>query len=871
MKKLLVFIINALICVGAVDAAVRDGTSSSRSRSARTTQSRIATTPKQQTQRTSVVSARANQSKNPRSATTKQTAIRSRSAATNTTQKSVISRAAQSESTSMSETRTGAEYEKCKKTYFSCMDQFFTLKNDDYRRCSCNDRVFDLIEQRKTLEDANEQLTAFKETLDVVGMTYAQASAMKQASEGENALTSDKSASKALLQAIMNSISGKDTNVGGKYSDLNSVSISVDTSNAFGTSDVGQAIAAYNGLALYNAVYPQCRQVVKKDCSNASLQRAVTAYLMAIEQDCNTVQTAIGTTQKQLKSAVREGSAMLDLERVENRQKHNSSDLTTCINEIESAILSEQVCGKNYHKCLDNGEYIDISTGKPITGVTQFYKLAELLTFADGVDASKQKLSTIQRNKTFVNNFVSRVKKFAEPAMDKCVEKADIAWADYLDKALLDIYYAQRAKVDEIKRGCFDFVSSCYVNSNKAITTAMQVLTTGNDTSIQPDKIALNTQMCTDYVESCNGMFDGNIIKDYIANQKNTDLTAACRAVVQQCFDKYGGVNYQNFYYPYSGLFNQGEALDWFTLYEEDTIWVNDISDEFFSNEDTNKRYKSVCAQQLTEIPSCNDPQLIETVFGGFNKFTVLNQERSDREYITNKYTIYTTDTQNLTYDTIFYRTPRATGVATEVYNKILSVLSTQCMNLQGRFVEYSNINKNTYHFPEITFISREQITASIKKDKLSGIPVSKANNNMCSFPDNIDKGSKFNADYIDPLNPDHPEITITSLYGLMANENVCPYNYSESIDIESWGICSCWENGARRSENGKTAKCVTEYYVTPSTEEEEGYWLSGKALSSRNQVCIKHSVNTTEKNTINCVYDEDIPSSNIDKLPTGL
>ena len=71
---------------------------------------------------------------------------------------------------------------------------------------------------------------------------------------------------------------------------------------------------------------------------------------MAIEQDCNTVQTAIENTQKQMKAAVREGSAMLDLARVENRKKHNSSDITTCINEVETAILSEQVCGANYHK-----------------------------------------------------------------------------------------------------------------------------------------------------------------------------------------------------------------------------------------------------------------------------------------------------------------------------------------------------------------------------------------------------------------------------------------------------------------------------------------------------------------------------------------
>ena len=148
-------------------------------------------------------------------------------------------------------------------------------------------------------------------------MTAAQANAMKTASDGENALTSDTSASKALLQAIMNSIRGTDSNVGGKYSDLNSSNISFDTANAFGMTDAGQAIAAYNGQNLYSAVYPQCRNAVKADCNDASLQRAVTAYLMAIEQDCNTVETAIVDKQKQMKSAIREGSVMLDLARVE--------------------------------------------------------------------------------------------------------------------------------------------------------------------------------------------------------------------------------------------------------------------------------------------------------------------------------------------------------------------------------------------------------------------------------------------------------------------------------------------------------------------------------------------------------------------------
>ena len=128
------------------------------------------------------------------------------------------------------------------------------MKNDDYRRCSCSNRVYDLAERRQVLQDAGEQLTVFTENLNVVGMTAAQAAAMKTASDGENALTSDTSASKALLQAIMNSIRGTDSNVGGKYSDLNSISISFDTSNAFGMTDAGQAIAQYNGQNLYSSV-----------------------------------------------------------------------------------------------------------------------------------------------------------------------------------------------------------------------------------------------------------------------------------------------------------------------------------------------------------------------------------------------------------------------------------------------------------------------------------------------------------------------------------------------------------------------------------------------------------------------------------------
>ena len=833
MRRILYFITAFALCIGIANAAVRDENATNRNtNNANQTVSRTASTravagrsatvrtatptvsrTTSQNNATRTTAARPSSSSNrPNAARTSGTTVartgnNTTRAATARAAAPVVSRAATNTS-AMSETRTGAEYEQCKSAYFTCMDQFCELKNDDYRRCSCSNRVFDLTEIRDTMQDASDQLTVFNENLDVVGMTAAQATAMKTATEGENALTSDTSASKQLLQAIMNSIRGGDTSVGGKYSDLNSITLSFDTVNAFGTADAGQIIASYNGQNLYDAVYPQCREAVRADCTDAQLQRAITAYLMAIEQDCNSVETAIENKQKEIKSAIRESSAMLDLARVENRQAHNSSDMATCLTNVENAILSEEVCGSNYHKCLDNGEFIDVSTGAPIAGVENFYELGNLLKFADGVDAADQKLSQITYNRTFVKNFENRVKKFAEPELDKCTEIADVVWSEYLDKAMLDIYYAQQSKVSEIKQGCFDFVSACYMNSEAAITDAMASLT-GDDTVIlQPDSVTLTTEMCRDYINSCNMMFydqtgGQNIVTDYINNRQETDTLTACRAVVKQCFDNFGGSGYENFYYPYSGLFKTGEALDWFTLYEYDEN----------GNPNTAKPV-SKCAQQLQEIASCNTPDMMENAFGGFDRIIAGRGTFSDETvfyfdpdgqyngeplennanitYNHKKYGLLDdVATENITPIDIATNTtghpitarvlshhePRPTGVATEIYNQIVDTLATQCTNLQGRFVELQFIKQGLYQ-----------------------------ESNLClsNFNDSIEYGGAGSDDAGTAETPN-----LVNLYGIGQGEDMCPRQYNLDVDTQSWGACLCWENGGRRSKWGKSPKCI--------------------------------------------------------------
>ena len=742
MKKILSFILISAVCIFGADAASRTKNATSRDKGSTTT-STTTQNARVTTSRNAIKTTAAPRNAKPISiltprATTQSVATRTPVSRSATTQpRTTVARA--TTTTEKPESRIGAEYERCKSAFFTCMDQFCQLKNDTFKRCSCNDRIFDLQDISDNYQQVNNQLVEFSENLDAVGMTYEQALAIKTASEGEDALMSDKSASKQLLQAIMNSLNGGDTKVGGKYKDLNSITISADMSNAFGLDDSGQIIATYNGTALYAAVYPKCRNAVKDDCNNASLQRAVNAYLMAIEQDCNTVETALATQQKSLKASTHQSSAMLDLARIENRRNHNSYDIATCIANVENAIKSEEVCGYGYHKCLDNGQFIDVSTGAPLTGVVDFYKLGELLTFRTNTDIKDQKLSAIQNNRPFVTFFENKTKKFAQDALDKCTEDADYVWQQYVDMALLDIYYAQQSKVKEIKQSCLTLVAQCYDNQGTSVANAMANLTGDSSVLLKPSAISLTTQMCDNYIESCNHMFQsqGDIIKEYIAAKDKNDATSSCRAVAQQCFDKFGGVGYANFYSLQNGLFARGEALDWFSLYD-----------------DTGKNIVSPCAQQVKETAGCED--LLETVFGGFNKYTPENSNTY--------YSLQKNDTTRLI---------RPTGVATEVYYKILDSLSERCNGVGGYFVEYKYAAQYGYK------------------------------------PDDLCKIDSNNEDSVFYINPDfNSKNSLVYWYHFYPEENMCPSNYSAEVDTQSWGICSCWENGGYRSKNGASPTC---------------------------------------------------------------
>ncbi len=782
MKKILFFVLSTVFCIFNAGGAVRDSSTTARGKTTNvmTSKSPVRSITNRSATKKSV-SARTNNTSistlKPR-ATTQSVITRTPATRTSTTQSrkseptsaKLSARAATQTGNTKTETRTGTEYEQCKTAFFTCMDQFCELKNDNFKRCSCNDRVFKFQEMLKSYQDVSTQLTEFSENLDVVGLDKDQVIAMKTATEGENALSTDTSASKQLLQAIMNAITGESTTVGGKYQNLNSINIQSDILNSFDMMSSGQAIASYDGVKLYTAVFPQCKKAVQADCNNASLQRATNAYLMAIEQDCNTVETALYKQRKTLKAATYESSAMLDLARIENRQTRNSYDVATCIENLEATIQNENICGAEYHKCLDKGQFIDVTTGAPILGVHDFYKLGKLLTFQNNKNIQNQKLSQISSNKNFTEYFENKTKKFAKDVLNKCSDNADDVWQEYLDKALLDIYYAQQSKVTSIRNSCINLISSCYSQQYDAVTEALANLA-GEENKVYatPATIELANQACESYVESCTQMFatddtDGeNVIQTYINDKQTTEIENACRLVVKKCFDDAGGTNYENFYSLQNGLITAGDALDWFTLY------------------DANNKLVSNCAKLLENTTGCEDHTLIERIFGGFDKTTY------GYEYNNNKWH------------------PRNYGVATEVYNKIIDILSIQCNQLHGYFVTNAD------------YTIWQQEPESSKFYALDNNQTLKCRIGPNIFletnhPNELFYWYKF-IYYLE--DPEHSSTKIS--------ENICPAGYEQRIDTLSWGICSCWENGNYRSKNGTSPICLPVIPVPESAGIADG------------------------------------------------
>ncbi len=444
--------------------------------------------------------------------TTARTAART---ATNSTRAATTRGASKQKNTRKSRAATSvgitgaisANYTACRKIYYDCMDEFCANKNSQLRRCACSSRATEFNGAQKQLSRIEEKMLDFNQRLLTVNLDAEDVNAMMTSSVGEDAYydTTDKTKSKKMLDDIskrLNRTFGEEATTG-----MGAISLSLNTDSVFDSIDSfgGIDTTSKNGVELYRAALPVCREMVLETCSAEELSLAESGYQMQIEQDCNTVAKSYQSQTEQARAKVLESSALLDMSRLDAHQKRNSDDVLTCKKKMLDMLTDTTVCGDKMSKCLDiTGQYIDPATGKAFL-TENLSNLSSLIT-RPGAGETWTKISA---NSTFVK-FIEDKKDYLKPAMEKCQDIADTVWDEFLPDALAQIKLAQDAKLEEVRQACTTLVSECLVDANDSITNfdarALSVFGVSAD-------LTANT-MCAKVKNACTTLLNSDVAPD---------------------------------------------------------------------------------------------------------------------------------------------------------------------------------------------------------------------------------------------------------------------------------------------------------------------------------------------------------------------
>lgn len=430
------------------------------------------------------------------------------------------------------------DYSKCKKVFFDCMDEFCANKDAQLKRCACSSRINEFDSVKKQLAAVEDKMLDFNQKLLTVSMEKEDAAALNIATEGETAFlsTKDNTKSKQTLDAIKKKLNTSFDSSNFDDNNLQVLSWSLDVDAAFDNVDslMGASTASKSGTALYSAALPVCRQMAAEVCNETDVSLAEGGYQALIEQDCNTVAKTYKTQTTQARTKVQEGSALLDMSRLDVYQKRNSDDILTCKKKMLDMLTDSTVCGDELGKCLDvTGQYINPTTGEVFL-TPQLINLTTLLSRPD----DNATWSTTAKNSTFVT-FLNSKKKFLQPATEHCQNVADAVWDSFIEDALAQIKLAQDKKLNTVRQSCTVLTAQC-------LSDATATLTKFDSRALSTFGIAADATvnaMCADVINSCTALLnttdDGDQWNAGVSEITRTTtyetLMETCRQVGRAC------------------------------------------------------------------------------------------------------------------------------------------------------------------------------------------------------------------------------------------------------------------------------------------------------------------------------------------------
>lgn len=497
MRRICLILTVFCLCIDTVNAAERGQNTVSRQSSTRNE----IVSPSRSTQRRVVTSRTANTSK--KQTTSARTSTKRTVIGRSAIQKVPVTRSAVMQPTRISRATTiktktfGSNYNSCRDAYFTCMDQFCAVQNENYRRCVCSSKLKDIQSQEKRLSQTADSLKDFEDlNIDMISKKSSEVKAMLSSTEGESAIKKDTSDSANTLKSVSNVLNDTKQQ---SLSTSGKLDVAGDIKAIWSTTDLigGADIANLTGEALFNAVHTQCNELVKDACASSDLKMVTSAYGMYIENDCAILQNNLNNKTSAANASIRATRHKMQDTRLENYNTHNSLNINDCISKIRSDITSDTACGEGYIHCLDfSGKYLNATTGEAIYS-PDFYQIENQLSLSGDILTNSQ-------NASFVA-ILNKKRVFAEKDLDLCQDKADSVWDEFLRQALVEIYQGQQKRVESVKSECLQVVNECYLKQSDSLKQFAD--NASPITFVQT--LELSEEMCADKLNTCSNLYGG--------------------------------------------------------------------------------------------------------------------------------------------------------------------------------------------------------------------------------------------------------------------------------------------------------------------------------------------------------------------------
>ncbi|MCL2017205.1 MAG: hypothetical protein FWG80_00310 [Alphaproteobacteria bacterium] len=258
----------------------------------------------------------------------------------------------------------------CRAQYFSCMDGYCAVLDDNQGRCSCSASVTKYRNLESTLKQATEELQDVARKIQYIGLTKDEVISLFSATEAEAAMagTVDSTQNAADIARIGRLVLDlKPTSATFSDEGLSlDFEMSFDSDFGFDLGSLfnfggGGNIINMRGAELYKSASTQCKRSVLENCRRQGVDTTIlsNSYDLEIDRQCIVYERSLDDANTNMRRTVKNAKTVLERARLAVAQSKNMYDMKGCVNALDACMQNDFVCGSDYENCLDpTGKFI---------------------------------------------------------------------------------------------------------------------------------------------------------------------------------------------------------------------------------------------------------------------------------------------------------------------------------------------------------------------------------------------------------------------------------------------------------------------------------------------------------------------------------